>query len=131
MAAINIAGWAKLNNLLNSLARQLKNILDKSSDQAAVRSLIASCSNSYFDEPTYMDLVDFSTSLLSQISALQLETLLAQKLENTLNAIINSVKNHRDCQCYQQRSEQRAWAFNLFTPTIIRTLIWPNLFCAK
>lgn len=89
MSAIDIAGWKNLNGLINTMATQLDGLITQAADPSAFDALLDQCSNSFFEEATYMDLACFCTSLQAQLDPADSTT---HPLQQTLTAILNELK---------------------------------------
>jgi len=61
LAAIDTSYTSQLQALINRLSAQLTDLMNQSTNPDQIRQQIAACAPSYFDEPTYMDIVKFCT----------------------------------------------------------------------
>ncbi len=89
LTAFDLSSVALLNGSINSLSHQLAQMLQNDST-GAIEALIAQNTNSFFEEPTYMDFITFCAALQNNLSQMNLDSSTQQQLSAALNACISS-----------------------------------------
>lgn len=90
LSACNLSVINQLLNSIDVLSNQLNQLL--SNDDGTFENIIAQSTNSYFDEATYMDFVNFLSTLQANSAQMNLDNVTFEQLNSNINACLDAVK---------------------------------------